>query len=508
MAHAQEAPPRSGSPLIEAASWLLSKVDGESEPQTTTMRKLSSGGSGGDHDAAARRTINGIAAMICQALGASSTWHWQPEQAGTACAMVPLAWLKQIEAGVRLLEATARREHELKAQLAQLRARSDAADEENARRQAQLRALEDELGFAEAREASLCERLEQKAEGGGGAEVVVVHEGEEDREDVDEEDEDEEDEGDDAEGGVAASAAAPACSSSYGYDACSSSHGYEAYEPFSPSSPFSPGSPGSDEEAPVAVEAGLLAVNGGAAGDSAGGATGGSKAHVTAQATWHGGRRWWRRLTGQATPGASSSSCSSSFSDVGAAAPDAPGSPGSPGARVTAYVLVPELSASEAMRLCAELTRTDGSLCIALPPGPWAGRLLAEDLCDAQMRKIIAHAACHGLETARLEQHGVSSATPAASCDGAAHGLGQTPPPPPPLSVRALPSPQPFDSAAVARASSRPSSPFTAISAADAPADAAEPPAEHEPAYASGKDAALALFGMLGAARPLDEPAV
>ena len=138
------------------------------------------------HDAAARRTLHGIGTMLSDSLRASSTWRWRPESTGEASATVPLAWLQSIEAGVRLLQSAAARENELQVQLAQLRLRANAADEELARRQAQLRALEDELGFAEAREASLCERLQREAEGSGmrmgahhGApplEVLILHE--------------------------------------------------------------------------------------------------------------------------------------------------------------------------------------------------------------------------------------------------------------------------------------------------------------------------------------------
>ena len=138
------------------------------------------------HDAAARRTLHGIGTMLSDSLRASSTWRWRPENTGEASATVPLAWLQSIEAGVRLLQSAAARENELQVQLAQLRLRANAADEELARRQAQLHALEDELGFAEAREASLCERLLREAEGSGmrvgahrGApplEVLILHE--------------------------------------------------------------------------------------------------------------------------------------------------------------------------------------------------------------------------------------------------------------------------------------------------------------------------------------------
>ena len=138
------------------------------------------------HDAAARRTLHGIGTMLSDSLRASSTWRWRPESTGEASATVPLAWLQSIEAGVRLLQSAAARENELQVQLAQLRLRANAADEELARRQAQLHALEDELGFAEAREASLCERLQREAEGSGmrmgahhGApplEVLILHE--------------------------------------------------------------------------------------------------------------------------------------------------------------------------------------------------------------------------------------------------------------------------------------------------------------------------------------------
>ena len=181
------------------------------------------------HDAAARRTLHGIGTMLSDALrGASSTGRWRPENTGEASATVPLAWLQSIEAGVRLLQSAAARENELQVQLAQLRLRANAADEELARRQAQLHALEDELGFAEAREASLCERLLREAEGSGmrvgahhGApplEVLILHEeagaeaaADEDDREYDEErevvleDHDDEEEADTDEGAEAAS---------------------------------------------------------------------------------------------------------------------------------------------------------------------------------------------------------------------------------------------------------------------------------------------------------------
>ena len=140
---------------------------------------------------------------------------------------------------------------------------------------------------------------------------------------------------------------------------------------------------------------------------------------------------------------------------------------------------------------------------------------------EAQLRRLVEHGRVAGIETRRLEHHGVSTATPvpmrgldADAHDDAHDGELPTSPSRPtrrsPLEVvlRSAFGSSGAVSGADVVSGERSCSPFTAVLAADAPADAAHEEAQvqqlsqqravaAEAAYASGQGAAMALFGML-----------
>jgi hypothetical protein len=203
------------------------------------------------------------------------------------------------------------------------------------------------------------------------------------------------------------------------------------YEPYEPFSAVSPVSVGWDEEATMAYKAiepsghavhgggdasgggGRCAGGGGGGGGrgggggagGGGGGGGGGRGAAAAAARWqHGG--WLHglaRFTGLAEEASSGSGrghltqaqqpTTSQLASPGAAGTRGPGrhggrvpagppwTPGTtPGTRVTAYVLVPDLSAAEAGSLCTELCRADHSLSLRQPEGAWEGRLLVEEV--------------------------------------------------------------------------------------------------------------------------------
>ena len=91
----------------------------------------------------------GIAAHLQGSLGPQQ-WSWHGAHAGET-ATVPLAWLRQIEEGVRLLKSAATREAALQHRLADALVRADAAGEQSACHEAALREAEEDLEAADAR---------------------------------------------------------------------------------------------------------------------------------------------------------------------------------------------------------------------------------------------------------------------------------------------------------------------------------------------------------------------
>ena len=159
-----------------------------------------------------------------------------------------------------------------------------------------------------------------------------------------------------------------------------------------------------------------------------------------------------------------------------------------------------------------------------LPPPLWLpphSGCLPPQATEAQLRRLVEHGRVAGIETRRLEHHGVSTTTPvpmrgldADAHDDAHDGELPTSPSRPtrrsPLEVvlRSAFGSSGAVSGADVVSGERSCSPFTAVLAADAPADAAHEEAQvqqlsqqravaAEAAYVSGQGAAMALFGML-----------
>lgn len=110
-------------------------------------------------DRRARAACASLAALLQTSLPARE-WHWHEERVGET-GEIPISWLRQLEAGVKLLQAAAQREPALKLQLAEQRVRADAAEAMAEQRLRRLQQLEDELNYSEARETSLKVKLKE-----------------------------------------------------------------------------------------------------------------------------------------------------------------------------------------------------------------------------------------------------------------------------------------------------------------------------------------------------------
>lgn len=110
-------------------------------------------------DRRARAACASLAALLQTSLPARE-WQWHEARVGET-GEIPISWLRQLEAGVKLLQAAAQREPALKLQLAEQRVRADAAEAMAEQRLRRLQQLEDELNYSEARETSLKVKLKE-----------------------------------------------------------------------------------------------------------------------------------------------------------------------------------------------------------------------------------------------------------------------------------------------------------------------------------------------------------